>query len=89
MPTPAPAGPWVLDKHLLDLLQTGMSTREKGWWPVPKDVVTVNQVAPVAAAFSWSMAPVPSLTAPTSLEMTQAVRGAGELMAVEAWEVTP
>jgi hypothetical protein len=87
MPEPAPAGVMV-DIGLLESLITAMSVRDGGWWVVPEEVVTVASVAPVAAAFSWSMAASPGLTAATGLEMAQAVEGLGDLMTVEAWEVT-
>jgi hypothetical protein len=89
MPRRMSAGPFIvgLNKHLLDLLGTAMSTRENGWWVVPKEVITVNAVAPVAAAFSWSMAADPGRTATTGLEMAQAVHAVADVMTVEAWEL--
>jgi hypothetical protein len=83
---PAPAGPFI-DLQSLHLLLTAMSIRDRGWWAVTHDVVTVNPVAPVAAAFSWSMASDAGVTAATGLEMAQAVERNAELMTVEAWEV--
>ena len=86
IPVPNPAGPFA-DVHLLEVMVTAMSARDSGWWVVPDEVVRVEPVAPVAAAFSWSMAPSPGMTAATGLEMAQAVEGIGELITVEAWEV--
>jgi hypothetical protein len=87
MPAPAPAGQ-LADVDALEIMVTAISAGDSGWWIVPDQIVTVDPVVPVAAAFSWSMAPVEGLTAATGLELGQAVDGSGELMVVEAWEVT-
>jgi hypothetical protein len=84
---PAPVGPFVIDIHRLYMLLTAMKVNDSGWWAVTKDVVTVDPVAPVAAAFSWSMATDTNLAAATGLEMAQVVERNAGLMTVEAWEV--
>jgi hypothetical protein len=86
MPVRAPAGGLAA---LLDVetLLTAMSLTDAGWWLAPEEVVTVDPVAPVAAASAWSMAGS-GITAATGLEMAQAVELAGgDLMTVEAWEL--
>jgi hypothetical protein len=86
MPLREPAGALSV---LVDLqiLLTAMSHTDPGWWNGPRDVVTVEPVAPVVAASTWSMAAT-AITAPTAIEMDQALALAGgDLMTVEAWEL--
>jgi len=86
IPMPQPVGiGLVFDVAILEAVLTAMSTQEEGWWPRPEEVVTVEPVAPVTTAFSWSMAPGPTAVAANALELAGAV--SGELMTVEAWEI--
>jgi hypothetical protein len=85
-PAPGPTG-FLVDISALEIVLSAMSVRDSGWWPVPDEVVAVDPVAPVMAAFAWSMAPAPEMTAANELELAQAVAEMDELMTVEAWEV--
>ena len=84
---PAPVGPFIIDIHRLYMLITATTVHDQGWWTAPRDVVTVNPEAPVAAAFSWSMAADAGVAADTGLELAQVIGRDTGLMAVEAWEV--
>lgn len=86
MPEEAPVGQ-IADVSALEILVGAMSTSANGWWDGPEEVVTVEPVAPVSSAFSWSMAAGPGSTAATDLEMKQLLGGNDELITVEAWEV--
>jgi Family of unknown function (DUF6603) len=86
MPVDAPTGQ-IADVGALEALMAAMSAGESGWWIVPKEAIAVDPVPPVASAFSWSMAAGPGPTAPTDLEMRQALEGSDELVTVEAWEM--
>lgn len=86
VPVPAPVGPFA-GLELLELLLTALSFPDPVWWPVPEEVVTVEPVAPVAAASAWSMAAAPDVLADTGVDLAQTVAADPELMTVEAWEL--
>jgi hypothetical protein len=88
VPRPLPLSAGVLvDIGDLEALLAAQTAGDDGWWGPPEEVITIDPVAPVASAFSWSMAPGPAVDAATGLEMDQAVAAIGDLMTVEAWEV--
>lgn len=86
VPQPVHSG-LLFDIGILETMITALSPVERGWWPRPAEVVTVEPVAPVASAFTWSMSPAPTAFAANGLELAGAIAGAGDLMTVEAWEV--
>lgn len=87
VPVPAATGS-PADVGDLEIVLTAMSSADPGWWVVPDAVPTVEPVPPVTAVFSWSMAPVDGLAAPTPLDVPQAVTDSRELTTVESWEVS-
>lgn len=88
VPVRGPAGPAV-DGQRVHVLISRMRSRHRAWWtPPPTQIVRLRSRPPAATAFRWSMTAGPEPDAVTELEMTQRIGGAGDLMTVEAWEVS-
>lgn len=80
------AGPFA-DLAFLEAVAIMLEVAEPVWWPQPEEVITVDPVAPAAAASIWSMTDA-GFGAGSTFELEQNVGAMGQdLMVVEAWEL--